>query len=50
MHFREIRYSELRYAILPFKQLLNYFYGKILQVKLNYAPIYTRATLYAKFT
>jgi hypothetical protein len=32
------------------KQLLNYFYGKIIQVKLNYAPIYIRATLYAKLT
>ena len=33
-----------------FKQLLNYFYGKIIQVKLNYAPIYIPVTLYAKFT
>jgi len=34
----------------PFKQLLNYFYGKIIQVKLNSAPIYIQATLHAKFT
>ena len=27
----------------PFKQLLNYFYGKLIQVKLNYAPIYISA-------
>ena len=32
----------------PFKQLLNYFYGKIIQVKLNSAPIFIRATLYIR--
>jgi hypothetical protein len=46
-----VKYVTVNYVMqFSFKQLLNYLYGKIIQVKLTYAPIYIRATLYAKLT